>query len=76
MSNKKCQLKTDEPSYTMPIGGYTLPIRISAVACIPVTNLNITLEYNHVEVTTDIDRSSKQLTSNSVDGQMYFIAKH
>lgn len=34
-------------SYALPLGGYTLPIKISAITCIPVTDISIALAFDN-----------------------------
>ena len=36
-----CALTTDSLTYTLPIGGSTLPILINAINCIPINNVTI-----------------------------------
>ncbi len=45
--NKKCTLTTDSISYSLPIGGSTLPIMIDCIQCIPITNITLQLAYSN-----------------------------
>ena len=63
VSNKECELETEENSYAMPKGGYTLPIKISAISCIPTKNITVTPTFSTAgEVALDADLSSNVLT--------------
>ena len=69
VSNQKCELATAQVSYSMPKGGMTLPVRISAISCLPTQNITITPSFSiSGQVEMDSDLSSNILTSTSMDG--------
>jgi hypothetical protein len=79
VQNTLCALTTDAATYTLPIGGSTLPILINAINCIPTNNITIGLTFTgsgNSEFSVNNDLSSLLLTSASVDGQIYIIVKH
>ena len=79
VQNTQCSLTTNANTYTLPIGGMTLPIVIDAINCIPITSINFTVTFTgtgNTQFSVDNDRSTLALTSSSVDGQLYFILKH
>jgi hypothetical protein len=41
VSNKKCELVSEEISYTLPLGGHSLPIRIDGIKCIPINSITV-----------------------------------
>jgi hypothetical protein len=41
-----CTLTTDASTYTLPLGGSTLPITINAINCIPTQYINITTTFS------------------------------
>lgn len=43
VQNTLCALTTDAATYTLPIGGSTLPILINAINCIPTTSITIAI---------------------------------
>lgn len=45
VKNTQCALTTDSSTYTIPIGGSTLPIIINAINCIPTDNIKISLAF-------------------------------
>ena len=58
----------------MPKGGMTLPIRISAIKCIPTENITITPSFSTAGVVSMYeDLSSNVLTSETLDGQIYLV---
>jgi hypothetical protein len=65
VQNTKCMLTTKEPSYTIPVGGYSLPIIIEAYNCIPMSGINITATFNSTEVTTVTDLTNTYIDSSS-----------
>lgn len=74
-----CSLATDANTYTLPVGGMTLPIVINAISCIPTTSINFTVSFSgtgNSQFSVNTDLSNLQLTSSSVDGQLYLIVKH
>ena len=74
-----CALATDATTYTVPIGGSSLPILINAVNCIPTTSITIAVGFagtGNAEFSVSNDLSSLILTSSSIDGQLYIIVKH
>ena len=74
-----CSLATDAATYTLPIGGSTLPILINAINCIPTNSITIGVTFTgtgNSEFSVNRDLSSLVLTSASVDGQIYIIVKH
>lgn len=79
MQNTLCSLTTDANTYTLPIGGQTLPIIINAIGCIPTSNisLGVTFSANGTgQFSVNTDLSNLLLTSSSVDGQLYIIIRH
>jgi hypothetical protein len=46
VKNTLCALSTDSLTYTLPIGGSTLPIIINAINCIPTDNITISLTFS------------------------------
>lgn len=79
VQNTLCALTTDANTYTLPVGGQTLPIIINAISCIPTSNitLNITFSVNSTgQFSVNTDLSNLILKSSSVDGQLYIIIKH
>jgi hypothetical protein len=79
VQNTLCALTTNANTYTLPIGGQTLPIIINAISCIPTSNITLTANFsanssNQFSVNTDL--SNLILTSSSVDGQLYIIITH
>ena len=79
VQNTKCALFASANTYTLPIGGMTLPIAIDAVNCIPTNSVNFTVTFtgtgnSQFEVNTDL--STLMLQSTSVDGKLYFVLKH
>ena len=74
-----CSLTTDAATYTLPIGGSTLPVLINAINCIPTNSITIGVTFTgtgNSEFSVNRDLSSLVLTSASVDGQIYIIVKH
>jgi len=72
VQNTLCALTTDANTYTLPIGGQTLPIIINAIGCIPTSNISLSVTFS----ANSTDLSNLLLTSTSVDGQLYIIIKH
>ena len=71
-----CSLSTDANTYTLPVGGMTLPIVINAISCIPTTSINLSVSFSSSQFSVNTDLSNLQLTSSTVDGQLYIIVKH
>jgi len=69
-------LTTKEPSYTIPVGGYSLPIIIEAFNCIPMSGINFTVTTNSTEVTLQTDLSNTYLDSSSKDGRVFMVLRH
>jgi len=79
VQNTLCALTTDANTYTLPIGGQTLPIIINAIGCIPTSNISLSVTFSansSGKFTVNTDLSNLLLTSTSVDGQLYIIIKH
>jgi hypothetical protein len=79
VQSTKCSLTTDASTYTIPIGGSTLPILINAINCIPTSNITIGITFTGTglsEFAVNHDLSSLILTSSSLDGQIYIIIQH
>lgn len=68
VSNKECELVTEENSYSLPLGGSTLPINIDGIKCIPIDSITIGISSTSAEVTMNSDLSSNVLSSTSEDG--------
>ena len=45
VQNTQCALVTASTTYTLPLGGMTLPVIIDAINCIPVSDINITVAF-------------------------------
>ncbi len=41
-----CSLRTDANTYTLPVGGMTLPIIINAISCIPTSSINLAVSFS------------------------------
>lgn len=79
VQNTQCALTTNANTYTLPLGGTTLPIIIDAINCIPINSINFTVAFTgtgNTQFTVDNDRSTLSLSSSTVDGKLYFIFKH
>lgn len=78
VQNNKCSLTTDALTYTIPIGGWTLPIVINAINCLPINPVTFSLTYSTgaSEFSVEADKSTASLTSSSLDGQVYIVIKH
>lgn len=79
VQNTQCALTTSSTTYTLPIGGMTLPIMIDALNCIPVTSINISVAFTgtgNSEFSVHTDLSTSMLTKDSDDGQIYFVFRH
>ena len=79
VQNTKCSLQASANTYTLPLGGITLPIIIDAIHCIPTDSINFTVTFTgtgNSQFSVDTDRSTLLLSSTTVDGQLYFILKH
>jgi hypothetical protein len=48
VQNTQCALVTGSNTYTLPIGGMTLPISISAINCIPTDYINFTVTFTGI----------------------------
>jgi hypothetical protein len=46
VQSNKCSLTTDALTYTIPIGGWTLPIVINAINCLPISPVTFSLSYS------------------------------
>lgn len=71
-----CTLTTDASTYTVPLGGSSLPIVINGINCLPIDYINVTASFSSGEFSINADRSTQKLSSATVDGKMYFIAQH
>lgn len=58
------------------MGGYSLPIIIKGINCIPIEYIQIGLTLNSGEVTVESDVSSLKLDKNVLDGTLYIVLKH
>lgn len=76
VSNKKCALATRDTSYSMPRGGFSVPIHINGVSCIPITGVTITPTFSNAELAMETSLSSNVLRPTVVDGQLYIVVKH
>lgn len=76
VQNTQCALTTKEPSYTIPLGGYSLPIIIEAFNCVPMSGINFTVAFNSSEVTLHPDLSNTYIDSTSKDGRVYMVLRH
>lgn len=76
VQNTQCSLTTKEATYTIPIGGYSLPIIIEAFNCIPTTGINITFSANSTEISLVPDLSNTQLLQSDQDGRIYMVFQH
>ncbi len=76
VQNTLCALTADANTYTLPVGGQTLPIIINAIGCIPTSNISLAIALSNVQFSVNTDLSNLLLTSTSVDGQLYIIIKH
>lgn len=79
VENTKCVLSTDASTYTIPIGGMTLPVRIDAINCIPTDSVTFSVVFTgtgNTQFSVNNDLSTLSLTSLSPDGKLYFILKH
>lgn len=47
VQSNKCSLITDALTYTIPIGGWTLPIVINAINCLPISPVTFSLSYSN-----------------------------
>lgn len=78
VQNTLCSLATNAPSYTLPVGGSTLPILINGINCIPIDSITVDITFTGTgdsEFSVD-SLSSRTLKSTSKDGQLYIIIKH
>lgn len=78
VSSAICSLKAAETSYTIPIGGATLPIIINASQCIPIDNISITASFSAYssELKASTDLTNPLLSSQSLDGLYYLVVTH
>ena len=76
VNNKKCSLTTESTTYMIPVGGYSLPINIKAINCIPIDYINIAVTMNSSQITVDTDLSSLRLDKSVIDGNLYIVVKH
>lgn len=79
VQNTQCALTVNANTYTLPIGGMTLPILIDAINCIPIDKITFSFTFTgtgNSQFTVNNDLSTLQLQSTSVDGKLYFIVKH
>lgn len=79
VQNTKCSLTTNANTYTLPIGGMTLPITIDAINCIPTENITFSLAFTgtgNSQFSVNTDLSTMSLSSSSLDGRLYFIIRH
>ena len=79
VQNTQCSLSTSANTYTLPIGGMTLPIVINAINCIPIDSINFTIGFTgtgNTQFSVNTDLSNLVLFSTTVDGQLYFVIKH
>ena len=79
MQSTLCTLSTDAMTYTLPLGGSTLPVTINAIGCIPTQYINITTTVTgtgNSEFLLNSALSTVQLSSSSVDGKIYLIFFH
>jgi hypothetical protein len=60
----------------VPVGGYSLPINIKAINCIPINFINIGLTMNSSQITVNTDLSSLKLDKSVKDGNLYIVVKH
>ena len=70
VQNTKCSLQANANTYTLPLGGMTLPILISAINCIPTDSINFTVTFTgtgNSQFSVDTDRSTLLLSSATVD---------
>ena len=79
VQNTQCALTTDASTYTLPIGGMTLPILIDGINCIPIDSINFTVTFTGTgndQFSVNTDLSTLSFLSTSVDGKLFFILKH
>lgn len=76
VNNRKCSLTTNTNNYLIPFGGYTLPIIIKGLQCIPISEISIALTFSSSGVTMENDLSSRRLSKSVIDGNLYIILKH
>jgi len=79
VQNIQCSLKTAANTYTLPIGGMTLPIVIDATNCIPIDSINFTMTFvgtGYTQFSVNTDLSNMVLFSTSADGKLYFVVRH
>ncbi len=76
VNNRKCSLTTNTNNYLIPFGGYTLPIIIKGLQCIPISEISISLAFSSSGVTMENDLSSRKLSKIVIDGNLFIILKH
>lgn len=79
VQNTQCVLSTSANTYTLPLGGMTLPIQIDAINCIPTNAINFLVAFSgtgNSQFSVNNDLSTLELTNASPDGKLYFVLKH
>lgn len=70
----KCSVSPLEISYTLPLGGRSLPIVLDFYNCLPVSDITFTATFSSPEVSLDSQLSTKNLTAASPDGRVFLVA--
>lgn len=60
----------------IPLNGFSIPIIIKAINCIPIDHIIISINLSSSELKIDTDSSSIRLDKNVIDGNLYIILKH
>lgn len=79
VQNTQCALVTSANTYTLPVGGMTLPIVINAINCIPTDSINLAITFTgtgNTQFLVNTDLSNLILYNTTQDGQLYFVIKH
>lgn len=76
VNNKKCSLTTESNNYLIPFAGYTLPIIIKGLQCVPIEEITVSLTMSSSVIVMETDLSSRRLSKSVVDGNLYIILKH